>query len=199
MTALAAPMVRKLSKAERRSQLLQAALELVRREGTDALTLAVVAERAGVSKPIAYDHFTSRAGLLIALYAELDEQHLASAAQAVARAPKRLQDVARVLSDAYMDCYQTIGPEWHAIAAALKGSDEMEAYHQQCLDQYAAIYVEAFAPYTTAPGPQLRIACVGLLGAADHIAREMQRGHVDAQSAADSLCSLMVGCFSPKP
>ncbi len=33
-------------------------------KGTDALTLGHVAECAGVSKPIAYEHFGTRAGLL---------------------------------------------------------------------------------------------------------------------------------------
>ncbi|MHC8285601.1 helix-turn-helix domain-containing protein [Pseudomonas sp. XS1P51] len=35
------------------------------RTGTDALTLATLAERAGVTKPVAYEHFRTRSGLLI--------------------------------------------------------------------------------------------------------------------------------------
>src|SRR5688500_17488341 len=64
---------KRLSKAERRAQLLDTALDVVRDEGTDALTLARVAERAGVSKPIAYQHFETRGGLLVALYERMDE------------------------------------------------------------------------------------------------------------------------------
>ncbi|MBC8136296.1 MAG: helix-turn-helix transcriptional regulator, partial [Fibrella sp.] len=56
-----------MSKAQRREQLLQVAYEIIRSEGTDELTLARVAEQAGVTKPIAYEHFGSRSGLLIAL------------------------------------------------------------------------------------------------------------------------------------
>src|SRR5687767_16006033 len=55
---------KKLSKAERRKQLLETAHVIVRDEGTDALTLGYLAERAGVTKPIAYGHFETRAGLL---------------------------------------------------------------------------------------------------------------------------------------
>ncbi|WP_404799983.1 TetR/AcrR family transcriptional regulator [Actinoalloteichus fjordicus] len=38
------------------------------------MTLRRLAERAGVSRPIAYDHFTTREGLLMALYQQYDEQ-----------------------------------------------------------------------------------------------------------------------------
>jgi len=34
-------------------------------EGSEALTLARVGDAAGVSKPVVYDHFTTRHGLLI--------------------------------------------------------------------------------------------------------------------------------------
>jgi AcrR family transcriptional regulator len=43
-----------MSKEERRRQLLDTASDIVRSEGTEALTLGHLAERAGVTKPIAY-------------------------------------------------------------------------------------------------------------------------------------------------
>jgi AcrR family transcriptional regulator len=54
---------KRLPKEQRREQLLDTALAIVREQGTDAITLSYVAERAGVSKPIAYGHFGTRAGL----------------------------------------------------------------------------------------------------------------------------------------
>ncbi len=48
-------------------QLLDVATSIVRAGGVDTLTLARVAEEAGVSKPIAYSHFGTRSGLLKAL------------------------------------------------------------------------------------------------------------------------------------
>ena len=66
-----------MSKDQRRAQLLETAAVIVRAEGTDALTLARLAEQAGVTKPIAYEHFGTRAGLLIALYRYFDERQAA--------------------------------------------------------------------------------------------------------------------------
>ena len=51
---------RRLSKAERRQQLLDTALRIVREEGADRLTLGHLAIRAGVSKPVTYEHFGTR-------------------------------------------------------------------------------------------------------------------------------------------
>lgn len=53
---------RRLSKPERRVQLLEMARELIRDAGTDGFTLGRLADRAGVTKPLVYDHFGDRAG-----------------------------------------------------------------------------------------------------------------------------------------
>lgn len=196
MSAQHSTAARRLPKAERRKQLIETALEIVRSEGTDALSLGLLAERAGVSKPIAYDHFTSRSGLLIALYREIDEKQVAAALDALERAPRRLEDVARVLSHAYMNCYTTIGPEWHAVSAALKGTEEMDAFQQELMDEYADIYLKAFRPYTDLSRRKLRTYCIGFLGAAESISREMLRGSISERAASDSLRSLIIGALS---
>lgn len=59
---------RRLPRAERQRQLLEMALAIVRQEGTDQLTQGHLAVRVGISKPVVYDHFGDRSGLLIALY-----------------------------------------------------------------------------------------------------------------------------------
>ena len=184
---------RKLPRAERRDQLLDTALAIVREEGTDALTLGHVAERAGVSKPIAYEHFGTRSGLLIALYERIDDRQVAALLQALERTPRRLEDVARVMSDAYMTCYLTAGPEAHAITAALSGDGQMEAFHQRLLDRYVAFYQEALAPYSALSPDALHLRCVGLIGAAEAISRDMLRGRVDEAGATEALAALIVG------
>ena len=67
MPANAAPTRRRLTREQRARQLLDVAWALVGDEGTDALTLGRLAEAAGVTKPVAYDHFVTRNGLLAAL------------------------------------------------------------------------------------------------------------------------------------
>jgi AcrR family transcriptional regulator len=182
---------RRLSKAERREQLLETARAIVREEGTDALTLAYVAERAGVSKPIAYEHFGLRSGLLIALARQIDDRQSELLQQALQRTPPRLSEVARVASEAYMHCVTAVGGEWQAITAALKGSDEMNAVQRELLERYAHIFQEALAPCTQVSPQELHIRCVAIIGAAEALAQEMLLGRASEETAAATLGSLI--------
>lgn len=56
-----------------RAALLDATRELISERGFDALTMAAVAERAGVSRRSVYLHFATRAELVTALFSRLGE------------------------------------------------------------------------------------------------------------------------------
>ncbi len=60
--------VSRLSKEDRREQLLDAAADIVVGRGVGALTMEGLAERAGVSKALPYQHFENSSAVLIALY-----------------------------------------------------------------------------------------------------------------------------------
>jgi hypothetical protein len=49
----------------------------------------------------------------------------------------------------------------------------------------------ALRPFTTVSDGELRLLGIGLLGAAEAIAREMQTGAVSRDAAADALSSLI--------
>lgn len=181
----------RLTRIERRAQLLEVAQEIVRREGTDALTLGRLSELAGVSKPIAYEHFGTRAGLLMALSAAVDARQAQELTAALARTPKRLDAIAAVLGRAYMSCYRAFGREWHAITAALAGDAEMASFQQKQLDDYADFYCRALGPYAGLDPEELRLRCRAIIAAGDAIARDMLRGKVKEDAAAHALASLI--------
>jgi len=83
----------------------------VREQGTDALTLGALAERAGVSKPIAYEAFQDPVRPADRAVRPDQRRQVAALVDALERTPRRLEDVARVVARAYMDCYTSIGPE----------------------------------------------------------------------------------------
>jgi AcrR family transcriptional regulator len=56
--------------ADRRQSLLDAALTLVSEGGLDAVTIAALTERSGMSNGSIYHHFGSRAGVFAQLYAD---------------------------------------------------------------------------------------------------------------------------------
>jgi AcrR family transcriptional regulator len=56
-----------MTAAERREQLLDAMMEIVAEQGFPAVSIQSVAQRAGISRPIVYEHFGDLPGLLKAL------------------------------------------------------------------------------------------------------------------------------------
>lgn len=182
----------RLSKQARREQLLDTAVAIVRTRGADALTLVTLAEEAGVSRPIAYDHFATRPGLLLALHRRLDERHRAAITRALRDAAPGAAEVAHVISAAYFAC-ATDMPELDAVSAALKGVPEMEAVRHELADGYADLMATALLPYSGLAPQALRLRCVGVLGAAETIAAELNRERATDGEAIAALTGLILG------
>ncbi|QIG52466.1 TetR/AcrR family transcriptional regulator [Nordella sp. HKS 07] len=191
-------MAQKLSNADRRAQLLETAQAIVREQGTDALTLGALAERAGVSKPIAYRHFETRSGLMIALYKEINERQSIALDDALKNTPARLPDVAQVIARSFMDCVIAVGPEFHAIAAAQKGDAQMNAYQRELIEHYALSFCAVLTPLTSLPKETVRRRAFGIVGAADALSVEMMRGAISKDEAAADLAQLIVSWLSPE-
>ncbi|MCH1998334.1 TetR/AcrR family transcriptional regulator, partial [Achromobacter xylosoxidans] len=175
--APASPPRRRLSKDERSRQLMEVSWKLVSEEGTDALTLGRLAEAAGVSKPVVYDHFGTRNGLLAALYQDFDARQTAIIDDAIAASKPSLKDKAGVIAERYVACVSTQGREIPGVLAALDGSPELAAVKRQY--QYAFIEKcrRLFAPFA---GPQ-GIATASLwamLGAADALSTAAVAGEI---------------------
>ena len=192
----------KLSKAERRRQLLDTALLIIRQEGADRLTLGHLATRAGVSKPITYEHFGTRPGLLTALYKLLDEQQVQALREALMSVQRNLKDTADVLATAYIRCSVDTGGEWHAVGAALSGSEEMGGVQQELLAGYVQLFMATLAPHSSLPPAALHRCCVGLVGAGEALSAMMLGGQCSEPEAATAFSSLIQGGLrtsSPQP
>lgn len=183
----------RLSKANRRRQLLDTALAIIRKEGADRLTLGHLAARAGVSKPIAYEHFGTRTGLLIALYRSIDQEHADALHDAVDGVRRPLDDTAAVLAAAYVHCSaQTMG-DWQAVGAALSGSQEKDAVQRELLDGYVRLFVSALEHHSALEPDELQRRCVGLIGAGEALSAMMIAGSCSEKEAADAFSSLIQG------
>lgn len=183
--------LRKLSRAERRIQLLDTALLIVQEEGADRLTMGRLAERAGVSKPVAYDHFRTREDLLVELYRALDMKQMNALKDALTVGKRSPEETAQLLAGAYIHCSADTGGEWHAVGAALAGSKEMDAVHQDLLDVYAQLFTSVLKPYSTLSSADLKRHCIGLIGAGEALSAAMVRGNCSEREAADTFSSLI--------
>src|SRR6476646_3822066 len=67
MTSTAGPRSARMPRSERRAQLLEAAQAVFVQSGYHAAAMDEIAERAGVSKPVLYQHFPGKLDLYLAL------------------------------------------------------------------------------------------------------------------------------------
>lgn len=185
---------RRLSRQDRHAQLLAAARDLIREEGTDELSLGRVAERAGVTKPLVYDHFGDRAGVLAELYRDFEARQRAALATALDGADPRLPVVASLVAGAYVDCCLAEGAELAEVVAALAGSSSLRTLRQEAEDAYLRMCRSALEAIA---GPVDAGALHAILGAGDALARAALAGRITAARAREALATVVVAVASP--
>ncbi|WP_338801466.1 TetR/AcrR family transcriptional regulator [Pseudomonas sp. RSB 5.4] len=182
---------RRLSREDRNRQLLDVAWQIIRAEGTDALTLGYLAEKAGVTKPVVYDHFTTRSGLLAALYRDFDTRQTAVMDAAIDNCPPALIDTATVIATAYVDCVLLQGNEIPGVIAALGSTPELEKIKRD----YEAIFLEkcrsVLQPLATG-GEITQAGLRAMLGAAEALSNAAASAEISAEQAKDELFATIV-------
>lgn len=183
---------RRLPAGQRRAQMLDIAMLLVKGEGVAGLTLARLAEASGVSKPIAYQHFGTREGLLSALYARLGQEHEAAANDAIAAGQKGQMSrgaVASAISAAFIDCVLDNGRLYTEIAAALAASGEA---HQNERIDFARRYAAALAQFGDEESEDNYGFSLAFLGAGESLAAAVLRGDMGRSGAIETLRHLLL-------
>lgn len=187
---------RRLPKADRHRQLLATALEVIRTEGADRLTLGHLASCAGVSKPVVYDHFASRSGLLIALYRWIDSERIETFRQAMAATHRDRDETITCLADAYIRCAADLTGEFHIIGAALAGSTEKADVYDELLDQSVAMFVSVLRPFIALSDDAATRLCIGMVGAGEGISAAIVRGKLTQASGVSTFAGIIRGCLS---
>jgi len=183
---------RRLPRDARLRQLLNVSWSLIRDEGTDALTLGRLAEAAGVTKPVVYDHFGTRNGLLAALYQDFDMRQTAVIDAAIAASKSMLKDKAHVIAASYVECVLVQGREIPGVLAALSGSPELAAvkrqYQQAFIEKCQAILAPFAGPQGMSPA-----SLWAMLGAADALSHAAVAGDVSEEQARYELEQTIMG------
>lgn len=185
------PRGRRLAKDKRRRQLLETALAIVRDEGADRLTLGYLAARAGVSKPVAYDHFETRSGLLIELYRWIDTERVDAFRRSMQEGRRTLAETTQALADAYTHCAADTTGEFQAVGAALAGSEEKAAVFQELLDHSVGMFVAVLAPHSSLPPEELERRCVAFVGAGEALSAALTRGFCTQAEAVGTFETLL--------
>lgn len=187
----AVPVVdRRLTGEERRRRLVAVARRIVARDGADALTLARVAVEDGVSKPVVYGHFPTRAALLLALYDDFNARQTGALTEALAAAGPSLPARTAAISRAFVSCHLLEGAEVPGVVDALTGDPGLEARRRAAEETYLQACREALAS-ATGGGELSPAAAVAFLGAAENLSRAALHGTIGSPEAEQTLAAVL--------
>lgn len=161
----------RLSRPARRAQLLVAASEVFARQGYHAAAMDEIAERAGVSKPVLYQHFPSKLHLYLALLDHHTEGLVSAVRSALASTTDNHERV-RASITAYFDfvdgadhAYRLVFENDLRSEPAVR--ERVELALQRCVDAIA----DTIAGDTGVGGAEAQLLSVGLAGLAEVSAR----------------------------
>ncbi len=163
----------------------------MQQEGTEALTLGRLAEKAGITKPVVYGHFSDRNGLLAALYLEFDALQNEQIDEAIAQSAETPAARAKVIADAFVDCVLAQGREIPGVIAALSGSPELERVRRECEGACLEKCRKALAPASPSGG----VSTAGLramLGAAEALSAAAAASELSAEDAKRELRAVIL-------
>ncbi|MGW9159016.1 MULTISPECIES: TetR/AcrR family transcriptional regulator [unclassified Microbacterium] len=180
----------RLSKADRRAQLLGVAREMIRVDGADALTLGALADRAGITKPVVYEHFGDRSGLFAALYRQFDERQDASLETALANAGPDVEGVVDVVAASYIACARAEGIEMAGVVAALHGTPVLARMRQESVVAYVERCRAALARVVGAENID-PIALEAAFASADVLAGAVLASRIDEDDAHETLVRIL--------
>jgi AcrR family transcriptional regulator len=155
----------RLSRTARRAQLLVAARDVFAAQGYHAAAMDDIAEKAGVSKPVLYQHFPGKLELYRALLTTYATELVDRVREAIDR---RTQDNRERVHAAVAAYFDFVAGEGHAyrlvFESDLRGEPEAAALVDQaltqCIDAVAAVVTEDAG----LDGERARLVAVGLVG-----------------------------------
>ncbi len=191
-TSDARPRSNRLPRHERRRQLLDAALEVFVSQGYHAAAMDEIAERAGVSKPVLYQHFPSKLELYLALLDESVDTLLETVRNALRSNPDPKQRVAATFV-AYFDY---VGGAAEAYRLVFESDLSNETLVRDRLDRVqrecAAMVSQTVSEDTGLSEDEARLLSVGLVGMAQVTARYWlsTRKHIPREAAEQLVARL---------
>jgi len=182
----------RLPRDERRAQLLTAALEIFSTAGYHAAGMDEIAERAGVTKPVLYQHFPSKLDLYLAVL-DLHIDSLVYEVQKAIASKKENVDRVHATTEAY---FRFIDSESEAFRLLFESDALTEPQVQERLNRMtyecARAVSAVIAVDTGLPEESAMMLGVGLIGTAQVTARYWlnRDGRLPLEKAAEFVAQL---------
>ena len=186
------PRSNRLPRHERRRQLLDAALEVFVSQGYHAAAMDEIAERAGVSKPVLYQHFPGKLELYLALLDESVDTLVETVRDALRSNPDPKQRVAATFG-AY---FEFVGGEGQAYRLVFESDLSNETAVRDRLDrgtrECAEMVSQAVREDAGLSHDEAHLLSVGMVGMAQITARYWlgTRDHIPREAAEQLVARL---------
>ena len=162
----------RLPRSERRAQLLQAAQEVFVSSGYHATSMDDIAERAGVSKPVLYQHFTSKLELYLALLDGRATELVDRIREAMDRAEDNKERVNQAMR-AYFDFVDAQGEAFRLVFESDQRNDPAVAERVLRMEaECVAAVADTIMSDTQVDKSRAELLATGLVGAAEFAARK---------------------------
>jgi len=182
----------RLPRSARRAQLLVAAQEVFVAQGYHAAAMDDIAERAGVSKPVLYQHFPGKLDLYLALLDQHVDALVAAVRAALAGTSDNKQRVAGTI-EAYFRFVDEDGGAFRLVFESdLTNQPEVRERVEGTTIACADAISEVIRDDAGLPAEQAKLLAVGLVGMAQVSARYWlaNEGSIPRDAAARLLASL---------
>lgn len=162
----ARPRGARLPRSERRAQLLESALEVFVAQGYHAAAMDDIAERAGVSKPVLYQHFPGKLELYLALLDASCDQIVDSCRTALASTQDNQDRVALAMNAFFTYVAAETGAFRLVFESDLTNEPPVRDRVEQVTTRCADMIADVIAEDTGLPDEASRLLAVSLVGMA---------------------------------
>ncbi len=182
----------RLPRRQRRTQLLESALEVFVRQGYHAAAMDDIAERAGVSKPVLYQHFPGKLDLYLALLDASCDTIIANTRAALDSTQDNKQRVRATIDVFYDYVASDTGAFKLVFESDLTNEPAVREHVERVTTETAAMVAEVIHEDTGLPGEASRLLAVSLVGMAQVSARFWltEAGGIDRDHAASLVAGL---------
>jgi AcrR family transcriptional regulator len=191
-TSDARPRSTRLPRHERRRQLLDAALEVFVSQGYHAAAMDEIAERAGVSKPVLYQHFPGK----LELYLALLDQSVDELVKTVRRALRSTADNKQRVAATFSAYFGYVDREGQAFRLVFESDLSNEAAVRERLDRGQQECAEMISQIVRQDAglddEEAHLLSVGMVGLAQVTARYWltTRDHIPREAAEQLVARL---------
>jgi AcrR family transcriptional regulator len=161
----------RLPRRERRAQLLDSALEVFVAQGYHAAAMDDIAERAGVSKPVLYQHFPGKLELYLALLDASCDAVIDRCRQALASTHDNKTRVAAAMAAFYSYVAADGGAFRLVFESDLTNEPAVREHVERVTSECAAMIAHVIHDDTQLPPEASRLLAVSLVGMAQVSAR----------------------------